>query len=57
MTIRHVFPADDDPIFDGGFVLGFPVRGKKRDDPEVATGPTSAPRDDQTSPDSPTPAE
>ena len=27
--IKRVFPADDDPIFDGEFVVGFPVRENK----------------------------
>jgi hypothetical protein len=57
LGFRHSFPDDDDPIFDGGFVIGLPVRGKKPTDTEAASEPTSPPRDDQTSPDSPAAAE
>jgi hypothetical protein len=44
LTFRHVFPDDDDPIFTDGFVIGFPVRGKKPSDTEAASEPTSPPR-------------
>jgi hypothetical protein len=57
LTFRHVFPADDDPIFDGEFVIGLPVRGKKPSNPEAASEPTSPPCDKPTSPDSPVAAE
>jgi hypothetical protein len=38
-NIKRIFPQDDDPIFDGEFVVGLPVRSSKSTSASKPTSP------------------